>query len=222
LLATFGARHYSSAIQTVQKWLKERRDELLARARRLPEQLRGMTLYDGANAVTALLLVTVASLWLRSWYHGNEPILLDPNLQPDDARTAIFPFHRYSEGAPLADDPIANEMLEYQPYAYRLLFRITVPFVGLLMATKYVQALLILIVVAAGEVESPAVRRGIAFLQNQPREGARWAEDYWTGTGFPRVFYLKYHGYSAYFPLMALARYRNLMRCNQQRVSHGM
>jgi squalene-hopene/tetraprenyl-beta-curcumene cyclase len=75
---------------------------------------------------------------------------------------------------------------------------------------------------AAGEVESPAVRRGIAFLQNQPREGARWAEDYWTGTDFPRVFYLKYHGYSAYFPLMALARYRNLMRSNQQRVSHGM
>src|SRR3546814_7164558 len=63
---------------------------------------------------------------------------------------------------------------------------------------------------AAGEVDSDAVRRGIAFLQQQPREGARWAEDYWTGNGFPRVFYLKYHGYSAYFPLWALARYRNL------------
>ncbi|MEQ8356217.1 MAG: squalene--hopene cyclase [Kiloniellaceae bacterium] len=75
---------------------------------------------------------------------------------------------------------------------------------------------------AAGEVESDAVRRGIAFLQQQPREGARWAEDYWTGTGFPRVFYLKYHGYSAYFPLWALARYRNLMQSNERRVSHGM
>ena len=75
---------------------------------------------------------------------------------------------------------------------------------------------------AAGEVESDAVRRGIAFLQNQPREGARWAEDHWTGNGFPRVFYLKYHGYSAYFPLWALARYRNLMRSNERRVSHGM
>lgn len=75
---------------------------------------------------------------------------------------------------------------------------------------------------AAGEVESAAVSRGIAYLQSLPREGARWAEDYWTGNGFPRVFYLKYHGYSAYFPLWALARYRNLMRGNQRRVSHGM
>ncbi|MGF1630796.1 MAG: squalene--hopene cyclase [Kiloniellaceae bacterium] len=75
---------------------------------------------------------------------------------------------------------------------------------------------------AAGEVDSDAVRRGIAFLQQQPREGARWVEDYWTGNGFPRVFYLKYHGYSAYFPLWALARYRNLMQSNERRVSYGM
>ena len=71
-------------------------------------------------------------------------------------------------------------------------------------------------------VNRHTVRRGIAYLQNQPRQGARWAEDYWTGTGFPRVFYLKYHGYSAYFPLWALARYRNLIRSNERRVSHGM
>jgi hypothetical protein len=151
-----------SAIQTVKKWLKERRDELVARARRLPEQIRGMTRYDVASAVTAVLLVTITSLWLRSWYHGNEPILTDPYLQPDDARTAIFPFHRYSDGAPLSDDPIANEMLEYQPYAYRLLFRVTVPFVGLLMATKYVQALLIFMVVAAGIVLVQSRRAGLA------------------------------------------------------------
>jgi squalene-hopene/tetraprenyl-beta-curcumene cyclase len=75
---------------------------------------------------------------------------------------------------------------------------------------------------AAGEVESDAVRRGVAYLQSLPREGARWAEDYWTGNGFPRVFYLKYHGYSAYFPLWALARYRNLMQSNERRVHHGM
>lgn len=146
----------------MQNWLKERRDELLARARRLPEQIRALTLYDWLNGATALLLVTVATLWLRSWYHGNEPILFDPYLQPDDARTAIFPFHRYEEGAPLADDPIANEMLEYQPYAYRLLFRVTVPFVGLLMATKYVQALLIFIVLAAGAVLVQSRRAGLA------------------------------------------------------------
>ncbi|HSR72953.1 MAG TPA: squalene--hopene cyclase [Kiloniellales bacterium] len=75
---------------------------------------------------------------------------------------------------------------------------------------------------AAGEVDSPAVRRGVAFLQHAPREGAKWAEPYYTGIGFPRVFYLNYHGYSAYFPLWALARYRNLRRSSERRVRHGM
>ncbi|WP_422368286.1 squalene--hopene cyclase [Pelagibius sp.] len=75
---------------------------------------------------------------------------------------------------------------------------------------------------AAGEVDSDAVRRGIAFLQNCPRDEKRWLDTHWTGTGFPRVFYLHYHGYSAYFPLMALARYRNLMRANERRVAFGM
>ena len=39
---------------------------------------------------------------------------------------------------------------------------------------------------------------------------------------FPRVFYLRYHGYPAYFPLWALARYRNLRRANSRRVAWGM
>jgi len=75
---------------------------------------------------------------------------------------------------------------------------------------------------AAGEVESEAVRRGIAYLASAPRQDDRWDEDLWTGTGFPRVFYLKYHGYSAYFPLWALARYERLMRRNDRRVEFGI
>ncbi len=75
---------------------------------------------------------------------------------------------------------------------------------------------------AAGEVDSDAVHRGIAFLQRFPRDERRWLDRHWTGTGFPRVFYLHYHGYSAYFPLMAMARYRNLMRSNERRVAFGM
>jgi squalene-hopene/tetraprenyl-beta-curcumene cyclase len=62
---------------------------------------------------------------------------------------------------------------------------------------------------AAGEQESRAVTRGIQFLlATQGADGA-WPEDEFTGTGFPRVFYLKYHLYRLYFPLMALARYRD-------------
>jgi squalene-hopene/tetraprenyl-beta-curcumene cyclase len=75
---------------------------------------------------------------------------------------------------------------------------------------------------AAGEVESAAVRRGIDYLLAHPRDGAKWRETLYTGIGFPRVFYLAYHGYSAYFPLWALARYRNLIRANSRRVTFGM
>ena len=62
----------------------------------------------------------------------------------------------------------------------------------------------------AGEGDAPAVRRGIEFLLRAPRAGAQWHETLYTAVGFPRVFYLRYHGYSAYFPLWALARYRSL------------
>jgi squalene-hopene/tetraprenyl-beta-curcumene cyclase len=62
---------------------------------------------------------------------------------------------------------------------------------------------------AAGATETPAVARGIEFLlQNQGSDGF-WAEQRYTATGFPRVFYLRYHGYSKLFPLWALARYKN-------------
>ncbi len=75
---------------------------------------------------------------------------------------------------------------------------------------------------AAGEVGHEAVRRGVAFLEQAPRTGARWEEDLYTGVGFPRVFYLRYHGYAAYFPLWAIARYRSLVSTNRRRVVYGI
>ena len=63
---------------------------------------------------------------------------------------------------------------------------------------------------AAGEVDSIAVKGGIDYLLKVPREGGKWHEEYFNAVGFPRVFYLRYHGYSAFFPLLTLARYRNL------------
>jgi squalene-hopene/tetraprenyl-beta-curcumene cyclase len=60
---------------------------------------------------------------------------------------------------------------------------------------------------AAGKVESQAVRRGIAYLLDRQQAGT-WAQGQWTGTGFPGVFYLNYHLYRHYFPLRALAEYR--------------
>jgi len=75
---------------------------------------------------------------------------------------------------------------------------------------------------SAGEVESEAVRSGIAWLDRAPREGARWQEQHFTGTGFPKVFYLKYHGYAAFFPLWALGRYQRLIASNDREVPWGM
>ncbi len=79
-----------------------------------------------------------------------------------------------------------------------------------------------LALMAAGETDSDAVQRGIRFLLSAKRDGAQWEEPWFTAVGFPRVFYLRYHGYSAYFPLWALARYRNLRAANAASVSHGM
>ncbi|TLG78513.1 squalene--hopene cyclase [Methylocystis sp. B8] len=75
---------------------------------------------------------------------------------------------------------------------------------------------------AAGEVDHPAVARGIAYLQSTQNEGGLWNEARFTATGFPRVFYLRYHGYGKFFPLWALARYRNLKRANSKRVQVGL
>ncbi len=75
---------------------------------------------------------------------------------------------------------------------------------------------------AAGEADHDATRRGVAFLESHPRTGPRLDEDRFTGVGFPRVFYLKYHGYAAFFPLWAVARYRTLMTKNDRRVAWGL
>jgi squalene-hopene/tetraprenyl-beta-curcumene cyclase len=59
----------------------------------------------------------------------------------------------------------------------------------------------------AGRAENHAVRAGIDWLLSTQRDDGGWDEEPFTGTGFPKVFYLKYHLYSHYFPLMALARF---------------
>lgn len=62
---------------------------------------------------------------------------------------------------------------------------------------------------SAGDVDSFSVIRGITYLVRHQAKDGTWAEPYHTGTGFPRVFYLRYHWYCQYFPLWALAMYRS-------------
>ncbi|HYZ61501.1 MAG TPA: squalene--hopene cyclase [Acetobacteraceae bacterium] len=73
---------------------------------------------------------------------------------------------------------------------------------------------------AAGET-GPAVARGAEYLARTQRADGEWDEQAYTAVGFPRVFYLRYHGYRLFFPLFALARFRNLQRGNSRRVAFG-
>jgi squalene-hopene/tetraprenyl-beta-curcumene cyclase len=75
---------------------------------------------------------------------------------------------------------------------------------------------------AAGQVGNPAVARGVEYLKATQGQNGLWEEARFTATGFPRVFYLRYHGYAKFFPLWALARYRNLRSTNSKVVGVGM
>jgi squalene-hopene/tetraprenyl-beta-curcumene cyclase len=66
----------------------------------------------------------------------------------------------------------------------------------------------ILGLVSAGRARGKSVRRGIEYLLTTQRPDGTWDETPFTGTGFPRVFYLNYHLYRIYFPLMAISRYQ--------------
>jgi squalene-hopene/tetraprenyl-beta-curcumene cyclase len=75
---------------------------------------------------------------------------------------------------------------------------------------------------AAGQVDHPAMARGVQWLTSRQEADGLWSQAHYTGGGFPRVFYLNYHGYPKFFPLWALARYRNLRSSNARRVEFGL
>ena len=75
---------------------------------------------------------------------------------------------------------------------------------------------------AAGKARSAAVAKGISYLLSHTNAQGGWDEPFHTATGFPRVFYLRYHGYARYFPLWALARYRNLQGTECKHTTWGM
>jgi len=75
---------------------------------------------------------------------------------------------------------------------------------------------------AAGERDHDSVARGIAYLARTQDKDGEWQEEPYNAVGFPKVFYLRYHGYRMFFPLLALARYRNLGQVNSRRVTLGL
>ena len=77
-------------------------------------------------------------------------------------------------------------------------------------STPYQTAWALLGLMAAGATDASVLRRGVQFLLRAQQADGLWDHPSYTAPGFPRVFYLRYHGYCAYFPLWALARYRRL------------
>ena len=73
---------------------------------------------------------------------------------------------------------------------------------------------------AVGDTRSDSVARGVAYLLRTQRTDGSWDEAEFTGTGFPRVFYLKYHMYREYFPLLALTTYEKAMAAEQVRTGN--
>ncbi len=73
--------------------------------------------------------------------------------------------------------------------------------------------------ISAGELDSREVEKGTQYLLQNNLE---WEEKYYTAVGFPKVFYLKYHGYSKYFPLLAISKIQNLLNKNSSNPSYGV
>ena len=76
-------------------------------------------------------------------------------------------------------------------------------------STAFQTAWAVIALMAAGEAHSSEVKAGIDFILHHQQADGVWSDKCFTAPGFPKVFYLKYHGYDKFFPLWALARYRN-------------
>ncbi|OQW69759.1 MAG: squalene--hopene cyclase [Proteobacteria bacterium ST_bin11] len=80
------------------------------------------------------------------------------------------------------------------------------------VSTAFHTALAVMALLAANETASPAVTGGVRYLLRQQQADGFWRDDCFNAPGFPKFFYLKYHGYDKFFPLWALGRYRNARR----------
>ncbi len=74
---------------------------------------------------------------------------------------------------------------------------------------------------AAGEIDSIEVEKGVKYLLKNKKD-CDWEEKYFTAVGFPKVFYLKYHGYAKYFPLLAILKIKNQLKLNSSIPQYGV
>ena len=114
------------------------------------------------HRLSVLLLWLVFLAYLGYWARMHWGWLFDPLLQNDDARIWLFPFHRYTPGSPLANDPVALEKLAMIPSGLRLLYRFLVPWSGVYAAPKIAQGFCLGIIGFAGWALGRSRRGGLA------------------------------------------------------------
>ena len=117
---------------------------------------------NGPKGVSTAVLVAVFGVYAAHWLHLHGGFLFVPSLQNDDARTALFPFHRYGMNPWLAHDPIAREMMAYVTPGLWILYRCLVPLTNLYVASKCVQALALGVLVVSGCILALSRRAGLA------------------------------------------------------------
>lgn len=134
------------------------------------------------------LLATLAA-YLSVWIGGNWGMLTNPDLQNDDARTILFPFHQYGSAKALGDDPISSEMLSLVPWGVRALYLAFVPIFDVYVASKLVQAVALGVLLYAAMVLARSRRAGLGaaalllfFLLHTSYVADR------IGGGLPRAF----------------------------------
>jgi squalene-hopene/tetraprenyl-beta-curcumene cyclase len=72
--------------------------------------------------------------------------------------------------------------------------------------------------ISIGEIDCKEVEKGVKFLL---KNKLNWTEESYTAVGFPKVFYLKYHGYAKYFPLLAISKIKNQLKKNSIFPNYG-
>ena len=130
-------------------------------ARRFGNLFRNVRTQQALHLLSAVAVLASLAAYASVWLGFNQPMLLNPDLQSDDARTILIPFHRYDSDPSLADDPIANEMLDLVPLGVHALYRVLVPFTDVFVAPKIVQALAFALVLVAGAVLWRSRRAGL-------------------------------------------------------------
>ena len=71
-------------------------------------------------------------------------------------------------------------------------------------------------------INDPSIKNGIKFLKENFKKKKMWIDNSFNAVGFPRVFYITYHGYAKYFPCWALSRYQNIKKNKKTNQNLGL